>query len=256
MGSLRQLTEGGNILRCGDGERFKKFSATIETISSWSDYGQYNEDRIHLLQDGKEIPVKIGQWEFWPLIKDIHYWQKKSEASNFHKVTLNGRDAKMQLFEVTFVIDGEELLPGIIYAMIIFSRVNDIKLGKEYWDSLTGKRGLSDGKDFVDNERIERITGAKLYFRDIVDEEYDEPSFNGDYSNTYLVLLEKRPDYSALDSLVASGRWQKSEGGYHFSAIWGNDLPAPEGEDPNEDRMLTIRIPFDSDTISLSTGMW
>ena len=119
-----------------------------------------------------------------------------------------------------------------------------------------GKSGLSDGKDFVDNERIERITGAKLYFRDIVDEEYDEPSFNGDYSNTYLVLLEKRPDYSALDSLVASGRWQKSEGGYHFSAIWGNDLPAPEGEDPNEDRMLTIRIPFDSDTISLSTGMW
>lgn len=166
MGSLRQLTEGGNILRCGDGERFKKFSATIETISCWSDYGQYNEDRIHLLQDGKEIPVKIGQWEFWPLIKDIHYWQKKSEASNFHKVTLNGRDAKMQLFEVTFVIDGEELLPGIIYAMIIFSRVNDIKLGKEYWDSLTGKRGL---KYSSHGEHLDKVINLQNVCKQIVE---------------------------------------------------------------------------------------
>lgn len=119
-----------------------------------------------------------------------------------------------------------------------------------------GKSGYGDGNYFVDTERIERITGASLYFNDIVDAEFGEPSFNGDYSNTYMVVLEKRPDYAALDSLVSVGRWQKYEDGYHFSAIWGNDLPAPEGEDPNEDRMLRIRIPFDSDTISMTTGKW
>lgn len=119
-----------------------------------------------------------------------------------------------------------------------------------------GKSGYGDADRFVNNERIERISGARLYFRDIVNEEFGEPSFNGDYSNTYTVSLEKRPDYMALDSLVAAGRWQKYEDGYHFSAIWGNDLPAPEGEDPDEDRMLNIRIPFNSDTISISTGKW
>lgn len=71
FGALREIKVGGSILKCGDNVRFEKFHGEKETLSCWQDYGQYNEDRIHLLQNGDETPIKIGQWEFWPVVKDI-----------------------------------------------------------------------------------------------------------------------------------------------------------------------------------------
>ena len=110
--------------------------------------------------------------------------------------------------------------------------------------------------DFVDSERIERISGVYLDLGDIVEENIDEPSFNGDYSTDMKVILNSKPNFEHLDSLVRANKWMKYDGVYSFHVIWGNNLPAPPGEDENEDRMLSIRIPVNSDTITITTGMW
>ena len=116
-------------------------------------------------------------------------------------------------------------------------------------------KGSSD-TDFVDSERIERISGVYFDLGDIVEESIDEPSFNGDYSTDMKVVLNSKPNYELLDSLVRANKWMKYDGVYSFHAIWGNELPAPPGEDENEDRMLSIHIPINSDTITITTGMW
>lgn len=59
-----------------------------------------------------------------------------------------------------------------------------------------------------------------------------------------------------LDSLVKEGKWCKTERGYWFHSIWGNGIPAPPGEDDNVDRILTIIVPFNSDTIVINSGKW
>lgn len=116
-------------------------------------------------------------------------------------------------------------------------------------------KGSSD-IDFVDSERLERISGVYLDLGDIVEESIDEPSFNGDYSTDIRVVLNSKPNYERLDSLVRANKWMKYDGVYSFHVIWGNDLPAPPGEDENEDRMLSIIIPINTDTITITTGMW
>ncbi len=167
FGALREIKVGGSILKCGDNVRFEKFHGEKETLSCWQDYGQYNEDRIHLLQNGDETPIKIGQWEFWPVVKDIHYWQVSTEANNHHRVTLSGRDGNGKLFEETFVIYGEELLPGLVYAMILFSVTNDITLGVEYWKALSGKFSL---KYASDGEHLDKVIALKKLSENIVKE--------------------------------------------------------------------------------------
>lgn len=116
-------------------------------------------------------------------------------------------------------------------------------------------KGTSDS-DFVDSKRIERISGVYLELGEIIDEQQSEVAFNGDSSTDMKVILNRKPDYVLLDSLVHAKKWMKYDGVYSFDIIWGNDLPAPPGEDDNEDRMLSIRIPTNSDTITISTGIW
>lgn len=53
FGALREIAIGGSILKCGDNSRYEKFHSEKEILSCWQDYGQYNEDRIHLLQNGE-----------------------------------------------------------------------------------------------------------------------------------------------------------------------------------------------------------
>lgn len=116
-------------------------------------------------------------------------------------------------------------------------------------------KGTSD-YDYVDSERLERISGIYLDTGEILNEDMSEPSFNGDYSCDFTVELYSKPDYTKLDSLVRENKWMKYDGVYSFNALWGNDFPAPSGEDDDEDRFLTIRIPENSDTITITTGKW
>ncbi len=118
-------------------------------------------------KNGEESPVKIGQWEFWPIVKDIHYWQLSTTAHNHHRVTLSGRDGNGRLFEETFVIYGEELLPGLVYAMILFSSTNDIELGVEYWEAISGRFSM---KYSTVGEHLDKVISLKKLSETIIKE--------------------------------------------------------------------------------------
>ena len=90
-----------------------------------------------------------------------------AEANNHHRVTLSGRDGNGKLFEETFVIYGEELLPGLVYAMILFSATNNITLGVEYWKALSGKFSL---KYASDGEHLDKVIALKKLSENIVKE--------------------------------------------------------------------------------------
>lgn len=60
FGALREITIGGSILKCGDSVRFEKFHAVKETLSCWKNYGQYNEDRIHMIDNKAYLADKIN----------------------------------------------------------------------------------------------------------------------------------------------------------------------------------------------------
>lgn len=74
--------------------------------------------------------------------------------------------------------------------------------------------------------------------------------------NETVARIGSQPDYEKLDSLVSIGKWSKNENGYYFTTIWGNGLPAPPGEREEEDRMFSIWIHFNSDTIIIDSGRW
>ena len=101
------------------------------------------------------------------MVKDIHYWQVSTEAHNHHRVTLSGRDGNGNLFEETFVIYSEELLPGLIYAMILFSATNDITLGVEYWKALSGRFSLNYSSV---GEHLDKVMALKKLSENIVKE--------------------------------------------------------------------------------------
>ena len=100
------------------------------------------------------------------MVKDIYYWKKSSNV-NRHHVTLNGRDGNGKLFEETFVISGKEVLPGLVYAMILFSAVNDITLCVEYWNALSGWSSLKYAKVGV---HLDKVVALKEISENIVKE--------------------------------------------------------------------------------------
>lgn len=95
-----------------------------------------------------------------------------------------------------------------------------------------------------------------LDIEEIVSYKPGRRSFLGDYDDETVARVGSQPDYEKLDSLVSIGKWSKNENGYYFTTIWGNGISAPPGEHEEEDRMFTIRVPFNSDTIVIDSGRW
>ena len=113
-----------------------------------------------------------------------------------------------------------------------------------------------DDNYFSNEKRLERITGVKFDIRKVIDFEKESPGFNGDYSSKTTILLKKQPDYQVLDSLVRENKWFKNDDGYYFHIIWGNEIEAPEGENKDEDRFLTVQVLANSDTLYVISGAW
>lgn len=59
------------------------------------------------------------------------------------------------------------MLPGLVYAMILFSATNDITLGVEYWKALSGKFSL---KYASDGEHLDKVIALKKLSENIVKE--------------------------------------------------------------------------------------
>lgn len=114
---------------------------------------------------------------------------------------------------------------------------------------------------YSNNKVIERITGVefpKLYIQ-----EYNKgmKSFNGDYSDSFVLEMESELSESAymvLDSLVVADNtnWSFYNGEYRFSLMWGNGMVTPDGESSNEDRTFYLSFKKGSRIMNLDTGMW
>ena len=112
---------------------------------------------------------------------------------------------------------------------------------------------------FLDKDRIERITEVRLPDFKLIEYDKGRTGFNGDYSD-YLTIEFKdsltNEFYATLDSLVKKKVWDKRENRYSFSAMWGNGLPAPKGENEEEDIMFSITIEKGTNTAEIGSGAW
>lgn len=141
LGSLREVqVRGINLDNTCISD--KQFAAIDTTVSVWSHYGQYNENRLQILQNGTESPIIIKGVEFWPVIKDVFYFQVSTDANNYHELTISGKFENGVIFEDTFCVRGSEALPGIIYIMVLIAETSNVELAKEYWNALTRGVGL------------------------------------------------------------------------------------------------------------------
>lgn len=114
---------------------------------------------------------------------------------------------------------------------------------------------------FDDCDAIERITGAPCPDFKVVEYKKGYSSFNGDYNDCLIVEFEQTPAegfYQALDSLVKAdgSSWDCRDGVYYYSRMWGNGLPAPKGEDDDEDMSLSVTINKGEKRAEISYGTW
>ena len=113
---------------------------------------------------------------------------------------------------------------------------------------------------FTDEDRIERITGVRLPKMNIIEYHQGERSII-DYSDRLVVKFEEdisEQTYHTLDSLIATNKmnWRKKGNAYVFTAMWGNGMPAPKGEDEEEDRTFSITIEKGNNKATIYSGMW
>ena len=114
---------------------------------------------------------------------------------------------------------------------------------------------------FANNEAIERITGVAFPEVDIIDYKKDNRGFLGDYNDKLTLEMEDElsdSTYHYLDSIINAGNteWSKRDDEYSYSIMWGNGLPAPEGESEEDDGMFSMSFKKGSKIINLSHGSW
>ena len=114
---------------------------------------------------------------------------------------------------------------------------------------------------FADNEVIERITGVAFPELEIIDYKKGKLSFTCDYRDELTLEMEEELDestYHYLDSIINSGTagWSKRNDEYIYSSIWGNGLPAPKGENEEDDRIFSLSFKKGCKIIEVSSGAW
>lgn len=109
--------------------------------------------------------------------------------------------------------------------------------------------------------RIERITGIRVPSYNVT--EYHEGSrlFPGDYDDTYEIEFKEMPSeelFDEIDKLISTGKtsWRKKGNEYSFPAFWGNGMPAPKGEDENDDRTFCITLTRGEKRGVITSGVW
>ena len=113
---------------------------------------------------------------------------------------------------------------------------------------------------FTSNETIERITEVTFPKVTIKKSTMGLPSFTGDYSDKFILQMETKPSKETLhklDSLCTLNKeWSKRENRYTYSSMWGNGLPAPEGENEEDDGSFSLDYYVGGDTLIVSSGRW
>lgn len=162
LGCLKEINLGNvPALAPSWADRTNKFSVTRECIRCWQDYGQYSEDRLNILINGASNNIVINGYTFFPVVKDIFYWQLSSSVAR-HTFTLNYRTPTGELSESTFTIRSAEVLPFIIYAMVLISKMGE--------DALTVWQLMNNTTPFTLGELIDRIKSLQDSAKSIIGE--------------------------------------------------------------------------------------
>ena len=114
---------------------------------------------------------------------------------------------------------------------------------------------------FTNKDTIEKITGVKYPNFKIVEYTKGRTSFQGDYNDQLIIEFKEAPSaafYQKLDSLIAveQSDWSKRDNVYSYSKMWGNGLPAPKGEDNEEDMTFSIEFEKGSKKAIIGYGTW
>ncbi|WP_370862035.1 hypothetical protein [Parabacteroides faecis] len=114
---------------------------------------------------------------------------------------------------------------------------------------------------FRDNYVIGSITGTSFPPFTVLEYKKGKKSFTGDHTDTLLIEFEEMPSdifYRSLDSLVNEGvsGWSVSNVQYRYSIVWGNGLPAPLGENDDEDAHLNIILTKGHKRAEIRYGSW
>lgn len=114
---------------------------------------------------------------------------------------------------------------------------------------------------FADGETLKRITGVTYPNFKIVGYEKGNTAFMGDYSDKLIIEFEDTLSsqfYQTLDSLIATQEtdWSRHDNTYSYSRMWGNGLPAPTGEDDEEDMTFSISLNKGSRQANIEYGAW
>ena len=114
---------------------------------------------------------------------------------------------------------------------------------------------------FANNETIERITGVAFPELSIIDYEKGEAGFTGDYNDMLTLEMENdlsESTYHYLDSVISAGdtNWGKHNDVYRYSIMWGNGLPAPKGENEEDDMTFSLSFKAGSKIVTLNYGAW
>lgn len=110
-------------------------------------------------------------------------------------------------------------------------------------------------------ERIERITGVSLPKYKVIKLEEGERHFTCDYEDRYEIEFRTIPSdelFDKIDNMIANGNtnWRKEGETYKFSIIWGNDIPAPEGESEKADITFSITLNRGEKNGEIRSGTW
>lgn len=108
---------------------------------------------------------------------------------------------------------------------------------------------------FVKPKVIENITGVCLPNYKVVEYERAPWSFNGDYTDGFVLEFESIPDDAFYKKLEKHFDCFEP-GKYSYSAIWGNGLEAPKGESDDDDISFSIAIERGSKTFHVRVAEW
>ena len=99
---------------------------------------------------------------------------------------------------------------------------------------------------FINPQVVQNITGVKFPKYKLVSAENGTRSFNGDGSDRFTLEFKQLPDddfYTILDQNQDFFKWtEDGRTTYSFERIWGNGLPAPQGESDNDDYNFKVKI--------------
>jgi hypothetical protein len=126
-------------------------------------------------------------------------------------------------------------------------------------------------KHYTNRKVIEKITNIQLPKYKIVEIQEGERDFTGDYRDIVIIEFETIPEenfYQTLDSICKNSPgitglendfepdWTCRDGIYHYGRMWGNRLPAPNGENDKYDGFLNIEIERGNKQARIEYGMW